>query len=474
MGKRSAWALVLAIALGSLVVAGGVEVAGPLGMVANSATYSVTVFDTATDTVLGSVSIPITDAIDIVAIGDVAIVGNLGFVTNFRSEVWVIDLTTSPPSLASGANPIPISNKGEDISVSPDQKFLVVVDGGNPQPISVIDIALRSEIITFSLGDDHNSVDVCSDGSVLVTSSLTGNVHRLTIDGAGNLTDTGDVLFSGGSDVTEFPGGPNNVFCAPDGNSGIVIRRAAGEILSFTIPGLTLVNIRSLSGNFGISGFVNRAGDRLYARSNGAVDVFDYNSATAAIGLVPLFSIPIFDALTYYGMDQMVISPDGSKLYVSQPSALNVYDAHTLVLLTAITAPEISAPTGVVIESLLEVYVDIKPGSDPNSINLGKHGLLPVAILGSPEFDVETINPETIELGGVSLAERGSKKKLKLAFSLEDVNGDGFTDMITFFDVQTLVIGGVLEDTTVVLTLTATLHDGTPIMGTDSVKIVHY
>jgi hypothetical protein len=119
------------------------------------------------------------------------------------------------------------------------------------------------------------------------------------------------------------------------------------------------------------------------------------------------------------------------------------------------------------------VDVDIKPGSDPNSINLGEHGLLPIAILGTQDFDVETINPETIEIGGITLAERGSKKAPKLAYSLEDVDGDGITDMITFFDVQTLVTDDVLKDTTVALTLTATLYDGTPIKGTDSVNIVH-
>jgi len=119
------------------------------------------------------------------------------------------------------------------------------------------------------------------------------------------------------------------------------------------------------------------------------------------------------------------------------------------------------------------VSIDVKPGSDPNSINLGEQGLLPVAILGTQDFDVTTIDPDSIELGGVSLAERGSKKTPKLAYSLEDVDGDGFTDMMAFFEVQTLVTDGVLEVTTTELELTATSDSGTPIKGTDSVNIVH-
>lgn len=70
-----------------------------------------------------------------------------------------------------------------------------------------------------------------------------------------------------------------------------------------------------------------------------------------------------------------------------------------------------------VIPLFVSVDIDIKPGSDPNSINLGEQGLLPVAILGSSTFDVSTIHPETIAIGGVDVAERGSPKAPKLAYS---------------------------------------------------------
>ncbi len=444
MSKRSALGLLLAIAMGSLLVTGAAAADSPLGIVANSATRTVTVFDTASDTVLGSVSIP-----GIPTIGDVAIVGELGFVTDFKSQVWVIDLAMSPPGLASGTNPIPISNFGEDISISPDQKFLLVVDGGASQPISVIDIDSRTEINTFSYGFDHNSVDVCKDGSVLVTSISTGNVHRLTIDGAGNLTDTCEVLYSGGQ--------PNNVFCSPKSGSGIVIRRGPGDIRSFTIPGLTLVDTRSLSGSFGICGLINPAGDRVYARSNGGyVDVFEYNSATGEIGATPLISIPILNTQTYYGMDQMALSPDGKKLYVSQTQALNVYDANTGVLLTAITDLNIYGPTGIFIESLLQVPVDIKPGSCPNPLNPKSKGVLPVAVLGTEDFDVTAIDPESIILtlegmgAGVSPL-RWALEDVATPFEGElcechDLNGDGYIDLTLKFDTQELVTALNLGD----------------------------
>lgn len=123
-------------------------------------------------------------------------------------------------------------------------------------------------------------------------------------------------------------------------------------------------------------------------------------------------------------------------------------------------------------EEAVEVDIDVKPGSYPNSICLSDQGNLPVAILGTEDFDVTQVDPETINVGGVYLTTRGSMKKPKLAYSLEDVNEDGYLDLMSFFDVQELIDAGVLAEDTTALTLTAELYDGTPITGTDSVRIV--
>lgn len=42
------------------------------------------------------------------------------------------------------------------------------------------------------------------------------------------------------------------------------------------------------------------------------------------------------------------------------------------------------------------VPIDIKPQSCPNPINVKSRGVLPVAILGTAEFDVTTIDPASI------------------------------------------------------------------------------
>ena len=110
---------------------------GPIGMVADNAGF-VHVFDAGTNTVLGTVHIP-----NQVTIGDCSISndGKLGFVTNFLKQLYVIDLTSSPPILASGNNPITISTDSEDTSITPDGQYIVVADGGCHEPISVVSTA---------------------------------------------------------------------------------------------------------------------------------------------------------------------------------------------------------------------------------------------------------------------------------------------------------------------------------------------
>ena len=309
-------------------------------LVADNSTDSVTAINPTTDSVLGSVSIPNNGG----AIGDVAITANgqLGFVTNFNSQVWVIDLSGTVPKLASGTNPISIANNGEDISITPDQQYLVVSDGSGDQPLSVIDIATRTQVSTFSTGSDSNSVDVLSNDSVLVTSFDSSWVKLLTVNSAGQLQYSGTVLNAG---VAE----PGNVYGAPGNNAGIVLN-TTGSIESFTLPGLTPVSSRSLTGGDPICGVFSPTGNMFYVReSNGLVDAFTFNATTGALGATPLFSITVSSANTFFGIDQMAISPDGTLLYIPQTDAMKIYNASTGALVTTITAPSIISPTGVAV-----------------------------------------------------------------------------------------------------------------------------
>lgn len=86
---------------------------------------------------------------------------------------------------------------------------------------------------------------------------------------------------------------------------------------------------------------------------------------------------------------------------------------------------------------LLEI--DIKPGSDPNSINLKSKGVVPVAILSSASFDVTTVDASDVTFGP------GEATIAHNSAHLEDVNGDGYLDMVLHFRTQELNLDDASE-----------------------------
>jgi hypothetical protein len=118
----------------------------------------------------------------------------------------------------------------------------------------------------------------------------------------------------------------------------------------------------------------------------------------------------------------------------------------------------------------ITVAIDIKPGGDPNSINLGSDGNVPVAIFGSSTFDVSDIDINSLAFSGASVKTVG--KNSKPLCSISDVNFDGFDDMVCHFLTEELTLG--LGDTVGVLTgiFTPSGMDPHAFVGQDSVNIV--
>jgi len=117
-----------------------------------------------------------------------------------------------------------------------------------------------------------------------------------------------------------------------------------------------------------------------------------------------------------------------------------------------------------------EVDIDIKPGSFPNSINTKSMGLVPVAILGSADFDVTEIDVTTLAFGpnGAAPAHDLSDPET-YDEHLQDVNDDGFLDLVSHYNQKE--VGLCVDDTEA--TISGTLLDGTPFEGTDSVRPLH-
>ncbi|NIM51045.1 MAG: hypothetical protein GTO22_17650, partial [Gemmatimonadales bacterium] len=83
------------------------------------------------------------------------------------------------------------------------------------------------------------------------------------------------------------------------------------------------------------------------------------------------------------------------------------------------------------------VDIDIKPGSDPNSINLGSNGSVPVAIFSTADFDATTVDPSTVILADAAVKVRGKGTPMAAA---EDVNGDGLLDLVVHVETSGLAL----------------------------------
>jgi probable HAF family extracellular repeat protein len=112
-----------------------------------------------------------------------------------------------------------------------------------------------------------------------------------------------------------------------------------------------------------------------------------------------------------------------------------------------------------------EVQIDIKPGSDLNSINPKSGGRIQVAILSSATFDA----PTQVDQSFLTFGRMGDEPSLAFCNSSgEDVNSDGLLDLVCHF--YTLRAAFQSEDAEAILKGKSV--SGTPIIGSDSVRIV--
>ncbi|MDH3216059.1 MAG: T9SS type A sorting domain-containing protein [Candidatus Krumholzibacteria bacterium] len=186
--------------------------------------------------------------------------------------------------------------------------------------------------------------------------------------------------------------------------------------------------------------------------------------------------------------DATTVSCDASGAFVAGFTDGTLPEQTTAGLTDAFVArlgaPEEEPP------AIAAAMIDVLPGSCPSRFNVtwrnhmsnghGKNGKLPVALVGSEDFDVSQVDPATLLLQGVA----------PIRWALEDAvtpmttdgecacttdGADGFQDLVLkFYRIEIAdALGSISDREMTGLTLTGQMMDGTPFEAYDCVEIMN-
>jgi hypothetical protein len=318
----------------------------------------------------------------------------------------------------------------EDISATGTQLFLGD-DGGTVVPIG----------FTFNFwGDPHDDIGVTSNGYL----TFGGDLSDFSNDPIPNTTDPNDLIAPLWDDLDPSAGGtihyetkgtaPNRYFIAQWKN----VPEFAEEN-DFTFEAVLFEGTNCIQFRYGYIDYASYAGDY-------TIGVENQDGTEGAS--VPATSIAPGDCISFCP-------------YSTDPISCVTY-----------------------------VHLDIKPQSCPNPLNTNSRGVLPVAILGTPDFDPTSVDPTTITLEGVP----------PIRWSIDDVAGpfegelcdcgeagpDGYDDLTLKFEAQEIVgacqpAGRTAKKEALllsnteekVLTLRGLDLNGAPFEGSDCVRIMY-
>ncbi len=342
--------------------------------------------------------------------------------------------------------------------------------------------------------DEGNSISTAPNGSILVSGSFLGTATF----GAGEVNVTTLSSSAGSVDIFVAKYNPDGTLAwatktggaTEDRGTGVAALSDGGALVSgyfWASDGSYDVLVAKYNSD-GTPAWVTEAGGTdsnamaygIAALSDGSAFVtgsFDGTATFDATTLASAGSLDVF--MAEYDADGMLISakqaggigsdeglavaalPAGNAVVTGDFAGSATFDGTTLISAGLLDIFVVK------FGGRIEVEIDIRPGADPNVINLGSHGVIPVAILSSAEFDATTVDPETVMLAGAGVAVRGRGSRL-MAHE-EDVNEDGLLDLWVQVETENLDPNEFQDGYASVTGLT---YDGVAIIGWDEITIV--
>jgi len=208
------------------------------------------------------------------------------------------------------------------------------------------------------------------------------------------------------------------LYAAPALQSDMTISAGATEDIDYPVDGVLTVKFNETTANLLTGASVT---DSIYVLTGGTLNMYS--------GTVGLFISVSSDAsMTVYGTGFKV---DGETCDYGEVTLTGGIGTLTgdyedgsqikLVILSDINVP-------IKLQPPPRITIDIKPGSNDNSINLKSRGVVPVAVFTTDDFDASTINPDTVKFAGAG----------PIRWKICYVDEDGDKDMLFHFKTEEL------------------------------------
>ncbi len=370
-------------------------------------------------------------------------------------------------------SPFPTGDGTMSATLHPNGNYLYVSQW-RESTLGVYEIADSGQLIPVqTVGYFHTGLSaITPEGTFLYLAGMINGVRGYRIEENGNLIELPESPFT-------YPDmdRPQGIKLSSDGNTLFVLDVDTG-IAAFRVEEngeLSLVT----GSPFALGGFATA-----FALTHD--DRYIYGSAETQIqgfSVLPngsLSTLPDspFSEIIY--LWAMLSSPDADRLYVGNSAEERI---QTFSIAPDGSLEETGEPVGVQDDlgrlprgmiyyrpaAITKIPIDIKPENRTNPVNPRSHGVTPVALLGTEDFDVTTVDVTTLRFGPDEAAPAHDLTDgWPYNDPLRDVNCDGFVDLLVHFKTQeTGILCGDTE-----ATLTGTLQDGSAVEGTDSIRTV--